>query len=100
MVERFPRCFVPDGQAKRPLKIGIRDDLFAACPDLTKLQIHLFLRCYTRGDRYLFSVIDRQPRVDLNGNKIQEIDDNAIKFSLYVMSTKRRRQPSKSYVMA
>lgn len=91
---------MPDGQVKRPLKIGIRDDLFAACPDIAKGQIVLFLRCYTRGDRYLFAVIDRRPRVDLAGNQSGEIDDNSVKFSLYVLGAKRRRQPQNSRAAA
>src|SRR4051812_7039562 len=36
LIRRFPLCFAPDGHPKRPLKIGIRLDLFERCPDLSR----------------------------------------------------------------
>lgn len=91
LVERFPRCFASDGQPKKPLKIGIRNELIAACPDIRPEILCLFLRIYTRSEKYLFSVIDRCQRVDLSGAISGDIADKDIIHSLGVLKSIRRQ---------
>lgn len=76
LAARFPRCFVPKGADKLPLKIGIHLDLM----DLTGFsatRIKTFLRSYCYGPRYQRALLAHGFRVDLDGNVAGEIDAGA-----------------------
>lgn len=73
LVERFPRCFAPKDGPKKPLKIGIHNDLIAACPDFSEKELRFFLGAYTRSPRYLEAVMKRHPRIGLDGNECGEV---------------------------
>jgi ProP effector len=68
LVERFPLCFMPKGAEKRPLKIGIRADLYAV-EDLgiTRARLKVALYDYTRGLKYARNVVEGTERIDLSG---------------------------------
>ena len=68
MVQRFPLCFVPRGTNKKPLAIGIREQVIARCSDLSPDDIALALRDYTRGlHHYRSQLFFGAGRVDLDG---------------------------------
>lgn len=68
LVEKFPKCFAPKGEDKRPLKIGIYHDIRAALPELPAMKLHPALYDYTSGATYLRNLIEAgAPRFDLNG---------------------------------
>lgn len=73
LVARFPLAFMPKGAPKKPLKIGIRDDLRAACPDLSRYKIGIALRDYTKGFLYLVELKENAPRVDLAGCAVDSV---------------------------
>jgi ProP effector len=78
-VSRFPLAFMPKGAPKIPLKIGIREDIFARCPDLDRVAVHLALADYTGGPTYQRNVVVGRSRVDLDGNYTSPItEDEAI----------------------
>lgn len=67
----FPNCFLP-GPQKRPLKIGIHNDLlvhphFASKPKKFKYAIRAALHDYCDTDSYRTCRIDGATRIDLNG---------------------------------
>lgn len=68
----FPACIAPKGGKKKPLKIGIRQDLMAAArehfPTMSRRLIDAFLRDYCGGPNYLKAVIKGAARVDLQGS--------------------------------
>jgi ProP effector len=69
LVERFPKCFVLDGDVK-PLKIGIFQDLASDLNEseiVSKRLLRMSLRHYTSGWKYLASVKEGNQRVDLLG---------------------------------
>jgi len=70
----FPNCFVLKGYLKRPLKIGIYDDLRAALkptfPGISRTRLQAFLADYTGGLRYLHQVREGRERIDLYGNVV------------------------------
>ena len=71
LCERFPTCFILDGEAK-PLKIGIFQDLaerLAEDPKVSKTLLRSALRQYTSSWRYLHGVKAGATRVDLDGNE-------------------------------
>lgn len=70
LAEKFPRCFILEGEAK-PLKIGLFQDLAEALKDderVSKTQLRHALRQYTSNWRYLHGCREGAERVDLDGN--------------------------------
>lgn len=69
LAERFPKCFVLNGDVK-PLKIGIFQDLAADLNEseiVSKRLLRMSLRHYTSGWKYLASVKEGSARIDLTG---------------------------------
>ncbi|QPB42322.1 RNA chaperone ProQ [Rodentibacter haemolyticus] len=70
LAEKFPLCFILEGEAK-PLKIGLFQDLAEALKDderVSKTQLRHALRQYTSNWRYLHGCREGAERVDLYGN--------------------------------
>ena len=70
LAEKFPLCFILEGEAK-PLKIGLFQDLADALQDderVSKTQLRQALRQYTSNWRYLHGCREGAVRVDLQGN--------------------------------
>ncbi|MBF0751299.1 MULTISPECIES: RNA chaperone ProQ [unclassified Pasteurella] len=70
LAEKFPHCFILEGEAK-PLKIGLFQDLAEALRDderVSKTQLRHALRQYTSNWRYLHGCREGAVRVDLYGN--------------------------------
>jgi sRNA-binding protein len=64
LAKLFPHCFA----LRRPLKIGIREDIFARAPDIPRDLIVTSLRAYTRCVPYWLLLKAGTPRIDLDGN--------------------------------
>lgn len=65
---KFPDCIGKDGvNSKRPLKIGIVRDLYAADLGISNAEVRNFLRAYTSGLKYLKSISKGGDRYDLAG---------------------------------
>ncbi|MEX0425451.1 RNA chaperone ProQ [Providencia rettgeri] len=76
LAERFPRCFIAEGEA-RPLKVGIFQDIVGCLKEedgISKTQLRSALRMYTSSWRYLYGVKEGAKRVDLNGEDCGELD--------------------------
>ena len=76
LAEKFPLCFIAEGEAK-PLKIGLFQDLAEALKDderVSKTQLRQALRQYTSNWRYLHGCREGAERVDLYGNPAGVLD--------------------------
>lgn len=73
LVERFPKAFMPKGADKIPLKLGIRADIRAACPDLSGLAVGVALFDYVSGFKYRDALKEGADRVDLDGNPVAKV---------------------------
>ncbi|WP_369311004.1 RNA chaperone ProQ [Providencia rettgeri] len=76
LAERFPRCFIAEGEA-RPLKVGIFQDIVGCLTEedgISKTQLRSALRMYTSSWRYLYGVKEGAKRVGLNGEDCGELD--------------------------
>ncbi len=83
VAEKFPRCFILEGEAK-PLKINIFQDLAAALaddPKVSRTQLRHFLRAYTTNWRYLHGCRAGAQRVDLDGNPCGELEAEHVAFA-------------------
>jgi ProQ/FINO family len=66
--ERFPATFARlNARARPPLKIGIRDELFAALPEIDAIEIARALRFYVCGAAYVKSCVEGAQRIGLDG---------------------------------
>lgn len=71
LYKTFPKVFVKEGDA-RPLKIGIFEELKAKIADMEGLsvsKVRAALRLYTSRLKYLYSVKEGAPRIDIDGNE-------------------------------
>ena len=66
LAERFPACFSLD-RYRKPLKVGIRDEVLAAVPDVPAKQVGLALKVYTSNPGYLHFIREGADRVGLGG---------------------------------
>jgi ProP effector len=73
LAELFPHCFFGQTHLRRPLKIGIRDDIFARHPELQTGRIRSALRTYAQNVSYWVLLTAGTPRVDLDGNVAGEV---------------------------
>jgi ProP effector len=73
LVELFPNCFFREDPLRRPLKIGIRDDIFARQTGLRPDVITSALRTYVRSVSYWVLLTSGTPRIDLDGNVAGEV---------------------------
>ena len=83
LAERFPQCFIADGEAK-PLKIGIFQDLAAQLgedPKLSKTLLRTALRQYTSSWRYLHGLKAGQTRVGLEGEACGELTEEHVEHA-------------------
>lgn len=81
----------------RPLAIGVIDDLALALPDVAKTRIRAFLKVWTQTSSYLTAVAQGAPRVRLDGEIAEEMDErhsSSAKTRLNSRS-KPQRAPSK-----
>jgi ProP effector len=65
--ERWPKAFVLDQTKRRPLKVGIRDDILAAGVEITPSALSNALRTYTVNRFYQQSLRAGASRIDLDG---------------------------------
>lgn len=76
LAEKFPLCFVLEGEAK-PLKIGLFQELadaLAGDEKISKTLLRQALRAYTSNWRYLHACKEGAMRVDLQGEQAGEVD--------------------------
>ncbi|UDG80909.1 RNA chaperone ProQ [Candidatus Hartigia pinicola] len=94
--ERFPRCFIVEGET-RPLKIGIFQDIVECLSEkdgISKTQLRSALRMYTSSWRYLYSVKEGAKRIDLHGNVCSVLEKK------HVIHARERLINAKSRVQA
>jgi ProP effector len=78
----YPLCFFRTHELRRPLKIGIREDIIAQHPELQPDMIVSALQIYTRCAPYWSTLKAGAARIDLEGNVVGEVtleDEQAAK---------------------
>ena len=93
LVEKFPACFIAEGEAK-PLKIGIFQDLAARLADderVSKTMLRSALRQYTSSWRYLQGLKAGQARHDLDGNPGELLTEDHIEHAKQALKESKER---------
>lgn len=91
LVGRFPKLFSPKGKQKKPIKVGIHEDILKKCPELSLDDVKLALRNYTGGPTYLENIKLGQPRFDLDGQPAGTIEDKDVNYAFHRMRSIRKR---------
>ncbi len=84
LCQRFPKAFIKEGDCV-PLKIGIFNDLRAACEGVEGLsvsKIRAAVRFYTSRLRYLFCLKEGARRVGISGEDAGEVSKEHAEFAL------------------
>ena len=93
LVEKFPECFIAEGEAK-PLKIGIFQELAAELkddPKVSKTILRSALRQYTASWRYLHGLKAGAIRIDLKGNPCGELEQEHIDHAKQTLKESKER---------
>lgn len=97
LAEKFPLCFILEGEAK-PLKIGLFQDLAEALKDdehVSKTQLRQALRQYTSNWRYLHGCREGAQRVDLNGNPVGVLEAEHVTHAAQQLAEAKARVAEK-----
>lgn len=91
----FPNAFSPKGSAKRPLKIGIFQDIRAKGHEIAYQKLRRALRDYCSGPLYLKAMKPGEPRIDLDGYTAGFVSEehaaHAVKQLVAINSRKARK---------
>ena len=93
LVEKFPACFIAEGEAK-PLKVGIFQDLAERLADdarVSKTMLRSALRQYTSSWRYLHGLKAGQARIDLDGNPGELLTEEHIEHAKQALKESKER---------
>ncbi|TNF66116.1 MAG: hypothetical protein EP298_10015 [Gammaproteobacteria bacterium] len=84
LCRNFPGCFNP--KAKKPLKVGINDDIVQAFLARTQRQIHFgvltrVLRRYVGDQAYQKAILEHKKRFNLEGEAVEDISDEHLEHA-------------------
>jgi ProP effector len=72
LAELYPSCF---RKPRRPIKIGVHNDIIARDPELRPSLIASALKTYTRSLGYLETLKAGEARIDLEGNPVGTVTE-------------------------
>lgn len=81
LAEQYPSCFTRDPEQVRPLAIGIQQKLRAELAELPEFEgspgwlVRQALALYTRSIAYLTAIVEKRPRINLDGSTASEVSD-------------------------
>lgn len=81
LADRYPDCFTRDANKVRPLAIGIQQKLRAELAESEDFQntpgwqLRQALAIYTRSLDYLKAIIEKRPRINLDGSTAGEVSE-------------------------
>ena len=82
LAERFPDCISVDEADRRPLKIGIFEEILAKVEELISPEdLKAALRKYAKGESYLNRMKVGVARIDLDGQPSSIIDEHEAEFA-------------------
>lgn len=99
LAERFPKCFAKAGEPKRPLKIGIGEDIMLAMPELSSYGVKIGLEDYTFGRSYIDRLTPGAARIGLDGSEhgfVREEEAGLTEFRRIMFELDRLHKPNKA----
>ncbi|AWB67735.1 RNA chaperone ProQ [Saccharobesus litoralis] len=97
LAEQFPKCFSIKGEAK-PIKIGIFKDLAERVDQegrVSRTVLRTALRKYTSSWRYLESIQPGAKRVDIDGNEVEDIEQEHVEHAKATLAESKQKAAEK-----
>lgn len=94
LAEQFSNCFFVDDARRRPLKIGIFNDLRSLAP-FDRHALRLGLVRYTRSGAYLRACTEGAPRIGLDGNAVGEVTAEQAAHARDVLAERAKKQKAR-----
>jgi sRNA-binding protein len=91
--DTFPRL---SARTRRPLKIGIGDDIIAALPDIPPALISLALGIYVNSAPYFVACTTGTPRIDLDGKPAGVVSPAEAAHAREKLEQRRPKKPKPS----
>jgi len=99
LAERFPACFAVVDVRRRPLKIGIHNDVLAAvgvAPD----ELGRALKRYTQSDRYCAKLKAGAARIDLDACEVGAVTEEEAKAAAESLAKRKARREARKRAAA
>lgn len=93
----FPKAFLPKGYIKKPLKIGIFQDIVNLGSEISKKRLRNALRDYTSGPLYLKAMRSGEPRIDLDGFTAGFVTDEHAAHAAKELASINARKARRAY---
>jgi sRNA-binding protein len=98
LAERWPNTFYVEVKKRKPLKVGIFQELKAAASDIDPKMLRLALRVYTTSRAYLFACAKGHKRVDLSGNAVEEISREDQTRAAEILEARQKKEEARAEV--
>jgi sRNA-binding protein len=89
LADLYPRCFGREN--RRPLKVGICEEVIAQHPELSRHRVKRLLKDYTQHELYWSTLKAGTPRIGLDGNVAGEVTVEDEQHALIQMARMARR---------
>jgi ProP effector len=89
LVERWPKCFAVDEKQRRPLKIGIGEEIAGI---LTDIDVSVALALYTRSPSYIEACVAGAVRIGLDGEPAGTVTAQQAAFARKIAAMQKRRE--------
>jgi ProP effector len=89
----LPKCF-RRGNAKLPLAIGIHESVLAHFKNDGRFDADTLkkaIRLYVKGTKYLTSIIEGTPRIDINGDPVSTVKKSDELFALKILTGRKAK---------
>jgi ProP effector len=93
LCETFPRAFSLYEGRRKPLKIGVHNDVIAALDGaVTWRELRNALRVYVNNERYLCALRAGTPRIDLNGEPAGVVTEGEAQHAKALLIARHRKK--------
>lgn len=89
--ERFPQAFMAKGQVKKPLAVGIREQVLTVAPDLERKYVTYAISNYVLGRKYQESMVAGAQRVNIDGSPAVLVTEQDAGYARLVLQRLEQR---------
>jgi ProP effector len=92
LTQRYPQAFPLDASLIRPLKIGVREDILAAHPEMDPLELGRVLTRWCWRPRYWRVLAAGSPRIDLTGQPAGEVSPEQARHAQETLKARTEKE--------
>ena len=96
LAEAFPKAFFTYEARRKPLKVGIHDDIRAALGDAVANELRATLGYYCNNDAYLRQCVTGAARIDLEGSLAGSVTAEQAEHAAELLRRRRAKRARKT----